>query len=736
MLLHYVGEEVFDIYTNIFVPGTDENFTNAVEVLDNHFKPKANISYEIYKFRNLKQQTDETTQQFYIRVKEHAMKCEFDGNLEKEIKQQIELSTNNNKLRRYSFRNPGLNLKDFLTYARTLEETGKEADDVEQKVHKNEEINAVKDRRYTPKTGKNKYTRSTSSHVKKPCYFCGGEYPHPKTRPCPATNKTCNNCKKSGHFARCCRSKPGIDSRPHQSRNRGLNHVTTCLSHNSDEEFIFALHEVNENIPPIVEGNSTEYISDIQTENVTPIGAGKPQPNSEIVYHVNTLSQFEVSVQLEKQPVRFLIDSGAAVNVLTQETFNKLNHHKSLKITKSATKILTYGSKQPMLRVLGTVQLLIETERLYATEDFFVVDTKSKNLLSGNTALKLNLISLPPEKVSKEINATDAKNVDSPSRLQHTISRFKSTLFNGKVGKIKGFQTKLHIDDKVPPSAQRERRIPFALREKVKRELERLEQEDIIEDVTSEPTPWLSPLVVVPKANSESIRLCLDMRKANTAIGRTRYPTPTVEDLLIKLKGCDRFSKLDLNSAFYQLELSPESRYITAFQSEDRIKRFKRLIFGANSASEELQNVLRVILSDIDGAMNIADDILIFAKGTKSHDAILLKVFKTLESYGVTLNLQKCLFDKENLDFYGYMFSRAGMQPSTSKVSALKNAKQPETCNDVRSFLGMVNYLKRFIPDFSTLTYPLRQLTKKDTIFSWTEECVESFTINSKRAYM
>ena len=423
MLLHYIGEEVFDVYTNRFVPGTDETFANAIDVLDNHFKPKANISYEIYKFRNLKQQTDETTQQFYIRVKEHVMKCEFDANLEKEIKQQIELSTNNNKLRRYSFRNPGLNLKDFLTYARTLEETGKEADDVEQKVHKNEEINAVKDRRYTPKIGKNKYTRSTSSHVKKPCYFCGGEYPHPKNRTCPATNKTCNNCKKAGHFARCCCSKPGIDSRPHQSQNRGLNHVTTCLSHNSDKEFIFALHEVNENISPIVEGNSIEYISDIQTENVTPIGAGEPQLNSEIVYHTSTLSQFEVLVQLEKRPVRFLIDSGAAVYVLTPETLNKLDHNKSLKISKSTTKILTYGSKQPMLCMLGTVQLLIETDSLYATEDFFVVDTKGKNLLSGNTALKLNLISLPPEKVSKEINANDVKGVDTPSRLQNTINR-------------------------------------------------------------------------------------------------------------------------------------------------------------------------------------------------------------------------------------------------------------------------------------------------------------------------
>ena len=85
-------------------------------------------------------------------------------------------------------------------------------------------------------------------------------------------------------------------------------------------------------------------------------------------------------------------------------------------------------------------------------------------------------------------------------------------------------------------------------------------------------------------------------------------------------------------------------------------------------------------------------------------------------------------FRQINLDFYGYMLSRAGMQPSTSKVSALKNAKQPEWCNDVRSLLGMINYLKRSIPDFSTLSNPLRQLTKKDTIFSWTEECDKSFT--------
>ena len=151
------------------------------------------------------------------------------------------------------------------------------------------------------------------------------------------------------------------------------------------------------------------------------------------------------------------------------------------------------------------------------------------------------------------------------------------------MGKLKGHQVKLHIDKTVPPIAQKERRIPFALRERVNAELKKLEEAGIVEDVTDEPTPWLNPLVIVEKPDG-GIRLCLDMRCANTAIGRTRYPTPTIDDLKIKLRGAKLFSKLDMKSAFHQLELSPESRYITAFQSDTRIKRYTRLMFGVYSA--------------------------------------------------------------------------------------------------------------------------------------------------------
>ena len=129
----------------------------------------------------------------------------------------------------------------------------------------------------------------------------------------------------------------------------------------------------------------------------------------------------------------------------------------------------------------------------------------------------------------------------------------------------------LNIFDKnVIPVAQPKCRIPFALPEKVRNDIKNLEVNDITEDITNEPTPWLNPLVVV-KEGGNNVRLCLDMGSANTTIERIRFPLPKVDELVVKLRNATRFPKLDSNKTFHQLELYPEPRYITAFQTEDRI---------------------------------------------------------------------------------------------------------------------------------------------------------------------
>ena len=152
-------------------------------------------------------------------------------------------------------------------------------------------------------------------------------------------------------------------------------------------------------------------------------------------------------------------------------------------------------------------------------------------------------------------------------------------LFTG-IGKLKDFQVKLHIDTNVQPTCQPHRRVPFHVRQKVEKELQKLEDDDVIEKVTG-PTPWVSPIVTPPKPKDpDKVRICVDMRQANTAIQRERHITPTMDDVIHELNGAKVFSKLDLNAGYHQLELHPASRYITTFTTHLGLRRYKRLNFG------------------------------------------------------------------------------------------------------------------------------------------------------------
>ena len=182
------------------------------------------------------------------------------------------------------------------------------------------------------------------------------------------------------------------------------------------------------------------------------------------------------------------------------------------------------------------------------------------------------------------------------------------------------------------------------------------------------------------------------------------------------------FSKLDLNQGYNQLELAPESRYITTFSTHLGLMRYTRLNFGVCSAAEIFQNVIRETLEGINGAIKISNDILVFGKSQEEHDQNLRCVFQTLKEKGLTLNRSKCEFSKGRLEFFGYVFSEDGISPDPKKVEDIVNLQAPTNASEVRSFLGMVNYYARFIPDYATKTEPLRRLTHKGKPWSWTYE--------------
>ena len=281
---------------------------------------------------------------------------------------------------------------------------------------------------------------------------------------------------------------------------------------------------------------------------------------------------------------------------------------------------------------------------------------------------------------------------------------------------------KLHIDENVPPVAQPHRRVPFHVRKQLEEQLRHDIELGVVESIEG-PTPWVSPIVVAPKPKSPGkIRVCVDMRQANTAIKRERHVTPTIKEIIGDLNGAKVFSKLDLNQGYNQLVLAPESRYITTFSSHLGLMRYKRLNFGISSAAEIFQNVIRETLEGIDGAINISDDILVFGKNQEEHDRNLRAVFTRLREKGLTLNKNKCEYSKNKLEFFGYVFSEDGISPDPKKVEDVVNLQTPTSASEVRSLLGMTNYCSRFIPDYATKTEPLRKLTHKEQPWHWTAE--------------
>ena len=252
-----------------------------------------------------------------------------------------------------------------------------------------------------------------------------------------------------------------------------------------------------------------------------------------------------------------------------------------------------------------------------------------------------------------------------------------------------------------------------------------MEDEDIIEEVQG-PTEWISNLVLMPKKD-QKLRMNIDMTSANRAIKRTRHIIPTLEELKYNLNGATVFSKLDMKHGYMQFQLHPSSRYMTVFYTHQGLRQMKRLNFGTNSAAELFHEEIKKTLSDIPNCENIYDDILIYGRNQEEHNKALMQVLQRLQDCGLTLNKDKCEFNKMEIKFFGCIFSKEGMRTDPEKVKAIAEAKEPQSVAEMRSFLGMCNFCSHFIENYAITTGPLREMTKKGASFEWTEARTVAF---------
>ena len=174
-----------------------------------------------------------------------------------------------------------------------------------------------------------------------------------------------------------------------------------------------------------------------------------------------------------------------------------------------------------------------------------------------------------------------------------------------------------------------------------------------------------------------------------------------VEELLHDLNGSIVFSKLDLKWGFHQIMLSEDSRHVTTFVTHRGLYRYRRLMFGITSAPEKYQQIIRDVLRNCDGVANIADDLIVYGRGVKEHDKRLFAVLDRLREVGLTLNGKKCEFRLSKLTFFGHELTHRGVNPSEEKVAAIQDATPPKDASEVRSFMGLVQYSAKFLPNLA-----------------------------------
>jgi hypothetical protein len=487
------------------------------------------------------------------------------------------------------------------------------------------------------------------------CYFCGGIYGPGHS--CPAKGKTCSKCRKLNHFAKVCCSKV-VNAIENDERNQ------IAETAEEDEILLYAVQQ---------DGSKDEAFVPLKINNQT--------------------------------TVSFKIDTGAQANIIPQHYFDLL-----------APKPLIQPTKQKLTSYCGSTISTVGTCFLSCSYNgtseqkhrFFIVGGNSVPILGFKSSKNMNLV-----KLVLNIDASD--DGKSTPDLKPLLEQYKE-LFSG-IGKIQG-ECEIHLKEGFMPTAYPARKVPIAMREKLKQELDRLESLGIIGKV-EEPMEWVNSMVLVEKKDG-GVRLCIDPVDLNKAIKRPHYPIPTFEDAIADLSGAKYFSKLDATSGYWSLVLSKAASDLTTFNTIYGRYRWKRYPFGLISAQDEFQRKMEEIFQGLEGLKILVDDLLIYGATREEHDRRLADVLERAKQKGVKFNRSKCQIAVQSVCYFGHIISNAGIKPDPEKLRAINEMPTPKSKEELQTLLGMLNFLSRYIPNLATQNRPLRDLIKANE-FEWKE---------------
>ena len=683
-LLTCIGPDALDVFDGLDFEndGQKQDVDVVIAKFEKYCIGETNETYERYNFNKREQESNESVDAYLTVLRGLAKTCNF-GNLQDNlIRDRIVMGVRDNSIRKKLLQESNLTLIRCVDICRAVEKTTRQMESM-----KGEVVMAVeKETPYYNRGSNPKYNEAPEGRLIK-CKFCHKTHPRDKFK-CPAWGKNCTLCKKPNHFAVACKSKAYPSKSSYKRKPVSIVDEDT----DSSEEYVAMVI-------------TKEEVDSVESEQIN----NKPKAALLINHHLET----------------FQLDSGSTVNVVSSTTLSQL-FKKSVekKMVKTKTTLVTYDGSE--IKPIGKVRLQVinpKNRKKYSIE-FMVVREGCKSIMGARASQQMQLLVVNTKNIL--LLNTRSKEVQSSTTplTKEALAAEYPEVFEGE-GTLPGI-LHLEIDETVPPVQLPTRRVPVAVKDKLRAELDRLVGLKILKPVDI-PTDWISATVVTMK-KSGGIRLCIDPKPLNKALKRNHYPLPTIDDILPDLSQARCFSVLDAKNGFWHVRLDEPSSMATTFGSPWGRYRWLRMPFGISPAPEEFQRRINTALEGLPGVKVIADDIRVLGcgktdeKANQDHDTNLRELMVRCKAKGIKLNIDKIQLQLKEVSYMGHRITAEGLKIDPEKTRAIRDMPAPTDKQGVQRLLGMVNYVQKFAPKLAEITTPLRELIKKGNAFIWEEQ--------------
>lgn len=683
-----VGVSTYRLAKSLCLPRKPQDckFEEIIRHLNKHYEPRPTEATESLKFGKRDRKQGETIQVYVAELRKIAEHCNFGTFMERALRDRLLTGCNDIGMQRellkipndkFSFKKALEVCESIESTSRNLKEIASASSNASSMSSETSSVHKVNPK-HMGRDNKGGNPRDRQPRERDTAQGQGGKYmntPQAGTSHCWRCGKTDHgpqNCYYRNQKCYQCKKKGHAKAVCKQKSVNQVDGRRDCDSSGEDydeEDFMNLVNHISSKVPPLM-------------TNVLINGS-------------------EVNVELDTGCPLTILNQSSAQKVLGNLTLKPLGH-----------KLKSYTGHD--LDVQGSTQVQIAYKGRECTAQVVVVKgPRQTNLLGRDVMTSLSMITI------KQVSEGG-----SSPELGEMLANHKD-VFKDELGTLNGTKAKILVDSDAQPKFFKPRSLPYAMRPKVDEELDRLLKEKVIEPVTF--SDWAAPIVPVLKPDG-TVRVCGDFKvTVNQASKLEQYPLPTLEDLRWKLAGGEKFTKLDLSHAYFQLMLDEESKKYTTINTHRGMFQYNRLPFGISSAPAIFQRTIESLLQGIENTAVYIDDIILTGKTDMEHLRTLDQVLERLSKAGVRLKESKCYFMAEEVTYLGHRIDKEGIHPVPDKVKAIANARRPENVTELKSFLGLLNYYGNFLPDLATRLAPLHKLLRKEQKWMWGKAQEESF---------